>query len=153
VGDDAGDSRLRRAARRVVVGGVLAAQLALVARGYTSDHKEFAFQMFPEASTWRADLYRVDAAGDRHPIDGPWAGYRWGDLVTDRGLRDPGVEHHADAGIDNQLASLRSALDWVADHTPADTATRRLEADVTYRRNDGPPVHVVLRSADRPVPG
>ena len=38
---------------------VVALQLGFIVRGYFSDHKEFAFQMFPEASTWRADLVRV----------------------------------------------------------------------------------------------
>ncbi len=45
--------------RRVVVVAVVAAQVGFAARGYFSDHKEFAFQMFPEASTWRADIVRV----------------------------------------------------------------------------------------------
>ena len=54
--------------------------------------------MFPESSTWRADIVRVEADGDRVPITEPWAGYRWGDLVVGRGLDRPGVRHHADAG-------------------------------------------------------
>jgi len=45
--------------RRVVVVAVVVLQLFFVARGYWSDHKEFAFQMFPESSTWRAIVLMV----------------------------------------------------------------------------------------------
>ena len=128
---------------------VVVAQLALVARGYRSDHKEFAFQMFPESSTWSAEVVRVTAAGDRVPVSEPWEGYRWDELVTGRGLRNPSVRHHADAGLDNQLAFLDAALDYVADHTPRDGETRYLEATVTtWHNTDGPEV-TVLRSHDR----
>ena len=138
--------------RRLVVATVVASQLVLVARGYSADHKEFAFQMFPEASTWRADIVRVTVGGDRSPIGEPWFGYRWDELVTDRGLSNPEVRHHADAGVDNQLAFLDAALDWVAEHTERDRETRYLEATVTYWHNADPPEVVVLRSRERDVP-
>ena len=51
----------------------------------------------------------------------------------------PAVRHHADAGLDNQLAFLRSALDWVAANTPRDRETRYLEATVTAWHNADPP--------------
>ena len=76
--------------------------------------------MFPESSTWRADVMRVTADGRRVPVEVPWSGYRWDELVRDRGLRYPAVRHHADAGLDNQLAFLGAALDWVAANTPRD---------------------------------
>ena len=44
---------MRRIGRRVVVVAVVLLQLAFVARGYWADHRELAFQMFPESSTWR----------------------------------------------------------------------------------------------------
>jgi hypothetical protein len=132
-----------------VVATVVVVQLLLVARGYRSDHKEFAFQMFPEASTWRAEVVRVTGDGRRIPVTRPWSGYRWSDMMPGRGLHDPGVRHHADAGIDNQLAYLEDALDWVATHTPRDRVTRYLEARVTYWYNDDPARTVVLRSRDR----
>jgi len=121
-------------------------QLAFIARGYSADHREFAFQMFPESSTWRADIYRVTPGGRRVPVEAPWAGYRWDTLVTERGLSDPAIPHHADAGLDNQLAFLRAALDWVADNTPRDHATRYLEARVTAWHNDDPARAHVFRS-------
>ena len=68
---------------------VVCAQLLLVARGYWSAHKEFAFQMFPESSTWQADVVRVTMDGARVPVDDAWFGYRWADLVPDRGLAHP----------------------------------------------------------------
>jgi hypothetical protein len=132
-----------------VVATVVVVQLVLVARGYWSDHKEFAFQMFPESSSWRAEVVRVTADGRRLDVAEPWSGYRWEELVTARGLGRPAVRHHADAGVDNQLAFLDAALDWVADHTPRDTETRYLEATVTYWRNTDDPRVVVLRSHER----
>jgi hypothetical protein len=143
------DSRARVIGRRLVVALVVIVQLALVLRGYRSAHKEFAFQMFPESSTWRAEIVRVTADGDRVPVTQPWAGYRWDELVAGRGLRHPEVRHHADAGLDNQLAFLDAALDYVADNTPRDDDTRYLEARVTtWHNTDGPEV-TVLRSDDR----
>jgi hypothetical protein len=136
-------------ARRVVVLAVVVLQLGFIARGYWSDHKEFAFQMFPESSTWRADVVRVTGDGQRVPIESPWSGYRWDELVRGRGLTYPGVRHHADAGLDNQLAFLDAALDYVADNTPRDDETRYLEARVTTWNNTDAPEVTVLRSDDR----
>jgi hypothetical protein len=133
----------------VIVVAVVLLQLGFIARGYWADHKEFAFQMFPESSTWRASLFRVTADGERLPIDRPWFGYRWEDMVRDRGLSYPQYRHHADAGLDNQLAFLRSALDWVAANTPRDHETRYLEARVTAWHNDDPPRVEVFRSRAR----
>jgi hypothetical protein len=132
-----------------VVVAVVLLQLALVARGYWADHKEFAFQMFPESSTWRADVVRVTADGRRLSVETGWAGYRWDELVRDRGLSYPALRHHADAGLDNQLAFLDAALDWVASNTPRDRETRYLEARVTAWHNDDPARTEVFRSRNR----
>ena len=102
--------------------------------------------MFSESSTWRADVVRVTAGGRRVPIEHPWSGYRWDELVPNRGLAYPAIRHHADAGLANQLAFLDAALDWVADNTPRDTETRYLEARVTAWHNADPPRVRVLRS-------
>jgi hypothetical protein len=142
-------SKARVVARRAVVVTIVALQLALIARAYTSDHKEFGFQMFPESSTWRAEVVRVTADGRRVPIELPWSGYSWEELVPDRGLSHPWIRHHADAGLDNQLAFLDSALDWVAANTPRDRETRYLEARVTAWHNDDPPRLELLRSSLR----
>jgi hypothetical protein len=133
------DARWRVWVRRLVVGSVLAAQAALLVRGTWSDHKELAWRMFPEASEWRADLWLVGEDGRRSPIDDA----AWGRLVRGRGLDRPSVRHHADAGIANQLAFLRSAVRWYATHDDADGV---VEADVTYWRNVRGPRHVVYRS-------
>jgi hypothetical protein len=142
-------SRVRVIGRWAVVVAVVALQLGFIVRGYFSDHKEFAFQMFPESSTWRADVVRVTADGRQVPIEQPWSGYRWAELVPNVGLRYPGIRHHANAGLDNQLAFLDSALDWVATNTPRDDETRYLEARVTAWHNDDPPVEEVFRSGVR----
>jgi hypothetical protein len=133
----------------VIVVAVVVLQVALVARGYWSDHKQFAFQMFPESSTWRASVVRVTGDGRRVPIESPWAGYRWDELVRGRGLNHPAIRHHADAGLDNQLAFLGAALDWIAANTPRDRETRYLEATVTTWHNADPPRVAVLRSRVR----
>jgi hypothetical protein len=139
-------------ARRAVVITVVALQIAFIARGYFSGHKEFAFQMFSESTDWRADIVRVTSDGDRIPIDAPWDGYQWSSLVRARALSDPAARHHADAGIDNQLAFLRESLAYVATHTPRDVQTQYLEARVTYWKNAHPAAHVVVRSPRREVP-
>jgi hypothetical protein len=146
------DPRWRVLARRAVVVAVIVAQAALLVRAYWSDHDEFGFQMFPESSQWQAEIVRITADGDRVPIGEPWpGGYRWEQLVTSRGLRHPAGRHDADAGLANQLAFLRSALDWVAANTPDDDETVRLEATVTYWDNEDGPHVTVYRSDDRPL--
>ena len=145
-------TRGRVVGRRVAVVAVVAAQALFVARGYWSAHKEFAFQMFPESSTWSAEVVRVTADGARVPVSEPWFGYRWDELVTSRGLADPSVRHHADAGLDNQVAFLAAALDYVAAHTPRDHETRYLEARVTTWHNAHGPEVTVLRSHERSAP-
>lgn len=134
----------------MVVAAVVVLQLGLVVRAYWSDHKEFGFQMFPESSTWQADVVRVTADGSRIPVTQPWSGYRWSDLVTTRGLGRPDVRHHADAGLDSQIAFLDAALDWVAANTPRDHETLYLEATVTTWHNTDAPTTRTLRSTDRP---
>jgi hypothetical protein len=136
-----------------VVVGVVLLQLGLVARGYWSDHREFAFQMFPESSMWRADVFRVTSQGRRIPVEVGWAGYDWDRLVQDRGLSYPSLRHHADAGLQNQLAFLQAALDWVAANTPRDHSTRYLEAKVTAWDNADPPRVEIMRSRVREVSG
>ena len=93
--------------------------LGLIVRGYLEPHPVFAFQMFREASSWQADIYRVTPAGERIDIRDDWPGYEW------------------------------SALDWVAENTPLDRETVRLEADVTYWENERGPFFVTFRSVER----
>ena len=140
---------MRRWARWTVVVLVIVAQAFFVVRAYWAPHKEFGFQMFPESSTWQADVVRVTADGRRVPVTEPWAGYQWAALVPNRGLAYPDVRKHADAGLDNQLAFLRAALDWVAENTPRDHATRYLEARVTAWHNADPRRVEVFRSRPR----
>jgi hypothetical protein len=129
-----------------VVVAVVVAQVGFVAHAHWSTHKEFAFRMFPESSTWRADVVRVLDDGRRVPIEQPWAGYRWDQLVRVRGLSYPSVRRHADTGLRNQLAFLGAALNWVASNTPRDHATRYLEARVTAWHNADAPYVRVMRS-------
>jgi hypothetical protein len=133
----------------MVVLAVVLLQVGFAARAYWSDHKEFGFQMFPESSTWQAEVVRVTSDGRRVSVEQPWFGYRWDELVQDRGLRYPQIRHHADAGLDNQLAFLDAALDWVAGNTPRDSETRYLEATVTTWHNADRPRTRVLRSGVR----
>lgn len=142
-------SSLRIHLRRVVFVGVIVLQLVLVLRAYWAPHKEFGFQMFPEASSWQAEIVRVTADGKRVPIEQPWFGYEWNDLAFERGLASPWVRHHASAGLDNQLAFLDEALDWFAANTPRDTETRYYEAAVTTWFNMRGPSITTLRSQDR----
>lgn len=145
-------SRIRTRARRLVVVGFIALQLGFVIRAYQAPHQEFGYQMFPEASRWRADIVRVTDDGRRVPIREPWFGYEWSSLVRGRGLTTPWVEHHADSGLDRQLRFLVEALDWVAANTPDDDETRYLEATVEASHNTRPSVTMTIRSRDRVAP-
>ena len=135
--------------RRIVFIGVIISQLALVLRAYSAPHKEFGFQMFPQASSYQAEIVRVTLNGDRLPVDQPWFGYEWNELVPDRGLAYPWQRQHADDGLDNQLAFLDEALAWVAANTPRDTETRYYEATVTTWFNMRGPSTNVVRSPER----
>lgn len=143
------DDRTRTRLRRLVVVALVVLQLVFVVRAYWAPHKEFGFQMFPEASEWRADVVRVTADGERVSVEEPWSGYTWNGLVRGRGLTSPWRRHHADAGLDSQLAFLDEALAWVAANTPDDDETVRLEAIVTTWHNGREPSTVVLTSPDR----
>lgn len=130
--------------------GVLLAQAVLIVRSYSDPHNFFGWQPFNESSTWRADIVRVTADGDRVPIEEAWpGGYDWDELVGWRVVQRPGVMKHAYSGLDASLDFLDEALDWVADHTPGDTETLYLEAEVTGYRNTRGPEHRVLRSDER----
>lgn len=138
--------------RRVIVVVVLALQGAFLVRATWSPHDEFGFRMFPESSTWRAEVVRVTGDGRRVPVERPWAGYSWTELTDSGvGLRYPAIRRHASGGVANQLAFLDAALDWVAANTPRDRQTRYLEARVTYWHNGRGPTSTVLRSATRDV--
>ena len=140
--------------RRVVVVAVVGLQAALLIRGATAPHREFAFRMFPESSTWHAEVVRVTADGRRVPVERDWSGYSWAELTDSRvGLQYPSVNRHAVAGVENQLAFLDAALDWVADNTPRDRETRHLEARVTYFRNGRDAQTRLLRSQPRRLAG
>lgn len=140
----------RRRVRRVIVIGWVVISLSAIVAGHRSTSPVLAWQMFPEASRWRAEVVRVTADGDRIDVRAPWpGGYRWAELVDERGMGDPFAERDASYGIASTLDMLQHALDWVAVNTPNDHETVRLEATVTYRHNADPPRTVVLRSAPR----
>ena len=122
----------------------------MILAAYGSDHSVFGFQMFPESSRWKAEIVRVQADGTELPVNSGWA-YRWSDLVHGRGLANPFVWHHADAGLNSQLAFLEASLDWVSKNTPADVTTLFLRADVTYLDNGRGPATQTFRSADREI--
>ena len=132
---------------RVFVAAVLVGQAALIVRSYWDPHNFFGFQPFNESSTWQADIVRVTADGERVPVGEPWpGGYDWDELVGWNVLQHPDRLKHAYSGLDTVTDFLDEALDWVADHTPADRETRYLEATVTGYRNTRGPEHLVLRS-------
>ena len=135
--------------RRLAIAVVVAAQVIALIAAYGSPYRVFGWQMFPESSSWRAEIFRVDGDGVRHDVREAWpGGYEWEDLVGGR-LRAPFGRQHASYGLDATVDLLDAALDWVANHTPLDTTTVRLEADVTTWHNGRDPVTVHLASHDR----
>lgn len=149
---DPGANTITRTPRRAVavracVVVVLVAQALLLVRSYADPHNFFGFQPFNESSTWRADIVRVTADGDRIPVEETWpGGYDWDDLVGWGVLQRPDRLKHAYSGLDASVDFLDGALDWVADHTPDDTETLYLEASVTGYRNTRGPERRELRS-------
>ena len=132
---------------------VIGAQLAAIAAAYRNPHPVFGFQMFSEASSWQADIYRVTTDGDRHDVRTGWpGGYDWSELVRTRGLGAPFARQHASGGLDSTFDFFQEALDWVALHTPDDGETRWLEAEVTYWDNDRGPFQRSFRSIERVIP-
>ena len=130
---------------------VLGVQVGFAVNGYRDPHKFFAFQPFNESSTWRADIVRVTWEGERLPIEEPWAGYHWDELVGMAALRGPQRMRHAYMGVGATVDFLDDALDWVATHTPDDHETRYLEATVVSLENTHGPTTTVLRSVERTV--
>ncbi|MCB9600486.1 MAG: hypothetical protein H6721_27560 [Sandaracinus sp.] len=143
---------MRRLLPRLFFAVVVVAQVYFVARGTGDPHKHFAWRPFNESDTWSADIVRVTRDGRRVPIEEPWAGYVWGELVRQRGLGVPRGWRHASSGAASTRAFLQEALDWVATHTPNDDETRYLEAEFQFTRNRRGPFTDVLRSVEREVP-
>lgn len=143
--------RWRVHAARAGFVAVVAVQVGFALNGYREPHKFFAFQPFNESSTWSAEIVRVTWDGERIPIEGTWGdgAYEWNTLVDMAALRDPGRLRHAYMGVGATVDFLDDALDWVANHTPADHETRYLEATVTFYENTRGPEHTVLRSVER----
>jgi hypothetical protein len=140
-------------ARRVIVVGVVLLIVAGIAQGYRGTSPTLAWQMFPEASVWQADIVRITADGNRVDVRDPWPGsYEWSEMVRARGVGSPFAERPASYGIVVTLDTLQHALDWVATHTPNDRETLYLEATVSYQRNADQPTQVVLRSRERLAP-
>jgi hypothetical protein len=150
-----------RAVRALVATLWIGGQVALIATGPRRADGAFAFRMFPESSTIRIDLSRdvVAQSGQgtvRVPVEnGRWLArdeggvlhrFRWDERVTDGNLFPYGQPVHASYGAAAQLQRLALALDDVADHVPEDAETVRFVADVTVRKNGGPPEHVTLTS-------
>ena len=145
--------RWRVRVAQVVFAAVVVAQLTTLVHFWEGPHRVFAFEPFREASSFQVVLVRVTVDGRRVPVDGSseWSGYRWAELVDTHGLCSPFEWGSVSYGVDVMLDHLDHALDWVADHTPADHETRYYEATVTYSRNTDPRETVVLRSHDRDV--
>jgi hypothetical protein len=147
--------------RTLFAGAYLVAQAALVLTSSWRPDGVFSFQMFNESSTIAIRLSRRVREGGREivvPTDGRWeardeAGGRrwfaWNDRVKDPILGTLGRQVHASYGVEAQLFRLEKALDDVARHTPHDTETVSLLADVEVRKNGREPVVRRLESGRR----
>ncbi|HEY1955294.1 MAG TPA: hypothetical protein VGH28_06770 [Polyangiaceae bacterium] len=153
-----------RVVRTLVAAAWIGGQVVLVGTGPRRADGSFAFRMFPESSTIQIDLSRevVAESGQgtvRVPVEnGRWLArdeggtmhrFRWDERVVDGNLFPYGQPVHASYGAAAQVQRLALALDDVAAHIPEDDETVRLIADVTVRKNGGPPQHVELASRYR----
>ncbi len=147
----ASDTALRRGAAKVFFVFVVSAQFYFVVAAYDNPHKHFGYQPFSQSSTWESSIVRVLHSGERIDIRDGWEGYRWSELVRERGLDAPWVRRSAPSGVESTLDFFQQALNWVATHTPRDRETRYFEAHVRYIKNRGAPQTVVMRSVERPA--
>ena len=144
------ESRPRRRGPRLVFAAVVLVQVGLIGRSYLDPHNLFGFQPFNESSTIEADIVRVTAGGERVPISEPWpGGYDWNTLMHFGPLENPSIPNHAYSGTGTMLDFYEEALDWVADNTPKDRETVRLEATIRTSTNTEPVVVTVFVSKDR----
>lgn len=129
----------------------------VLSAGARPDHA-FGFRMFPEASTIQVRLSRETATGTAPAPGGEWSArdalgqlrhFSWRDRVKDPVLSQLDARVFASYGVDAQLAHLERALDDVAKHTPEDSETLRLRADVAVSKNGGPLAFVTLQSHPR----
>ncbi len=130
-------------------------QVGLVlSAGSRQDHI-LGFRMFPEASTIQIRLSRETAGGTAPAPGGEWSArdalgqlrhFSWRDRVKDPVLSQLDERVFASYGLDAQLSHLERALEDVAGHTPEDSETLRLRADVAVSKNGGPIAFVTLQS-------
>jgi hypothetical protein len=146
---------------RTLFGGLyLAAQAALVLSSPLRPDRVFSFQMFNESSTITIQLSRRVLGPDGRvltvPTDGKWEArdedggrrwFSWNDRVRDPILGTLGRPVHASYGVGAQLFRLQRALDDAMAHTPHDTETRALVADVRVSKNGREPYGQRLESA------
>lgn len=139
--------------RKAAVALVMVLSVIVVVVAQRGPSPALAWRMFPESSTWTAEVWRVTDDG-RVPVDDPWpGGYRWDDLVAGSGVTAPASDHGASYGVAATLHRMRGVLAWVAANTPGDDETLWLEAVVVTRRNADPPeTTVVISPRRRPAP-
>lgn len=139
------------AARAPLALAYLLLQAGLVVTAGRRPDNAFGFRMFKESSTIRVELGREVESPSGHgtivvPLgaSGTWTAkdreagahrFSWRDRVRDPILSRVGTTVPAAYGVDAQMSRLAAALEDVAAHTPEDTETRRLVADVTTQRN------------------
>jgi len=152
--------------RAIFAAAYIATQTVLVlTAGRRPDHA-FGFRMFSESATMRVTLLREVESPSGHGTmlvpspGGTWAAhdregtlhrFAWQDRVRDPLLSSIDVTVFASYGLSAQLARVQAALDDVAAHTPDDSETRRLVAEVTAHRNGRDAGTVRLASAERPL--
>jgi len=118
--------------------------------------------MFNESSRITIHLFREVERRKRRVLlplpDGHWRApdaqgtlrdFAWSDRVRASPLYVLGQSVHAPYGLDAQLFRLQAALEDVVRHTPEDTRTLALVAEVETARN-GRPGPVVRLRADKP---
>jgi hypothetical protein len=146
--------------RRAFVAVFLIVEAALVATAGLRADRSYGFRMFPEASTVSVHVSRRLDGGRLVPLQaGRWdakdcggAGHRlaWGKMVRPPAPWRLDAELGAPYGVEASLEEARGALDYVASHTPEDCETRALVAEVTTRKNGGPPSVVTFEAARSP---
>ena len=136
----------------------LGVQLFMIVHAHFTPNKHFGFWMFPESTSFEANLVRVLNDGSEiktrkgswtvQTDDGP-VSYQWNSFVQGYRLDRLGDWGRCKGSFNDTVKYFQAALDYVADRIPEDASTARLVLKVRYRRAGGPQEFIVIESKPR----
>jgi hypothetical protein len=136
----------------------LSIQIFFIVRAHFVDSKHFAFWMFPESTSFYANLSRETYDGrEISTKQGTWvvedgdhfATYRWADLVNDYNLNVLDRRVRSRGSWADSERYFQEALNFFARRIPEDKQTRRLVLRISVKKAGEKKRLVTLRSEVR----